>query len=905
MSLIARLVAGCRGLLQRQRVERDLDDELQAYLDEATEQHIRAGMTPDAARRAARAAFGSVAAVKDHTRDTGWEAMVEGVWRDVRYAVRALRRAPGFSATVVLTLSIAIGGNAAIFQLADAVQLRPLPVDRPEQIVEVRMAHPERGRMGTFSGRRPLFTFALWNELRQRQRAFTGLAAWGAYPVNVAPGNIAQLGQGIWVSGGYFATLGVTPHLGRLLTESDDRPGCGTPAAVLGYGFWKRQYGGDPSIVGKRIALDGHPFEIVGVAPRDFVGLEVGRTFDVATPVCAERITNVDRSALTDRAWWWLAGVGRLAPGWTAARASSHLASISSDIFRATVPSGQEAKQTDAYLASTLAAYPASTGVSGTVREEYTAPLGVLLGLAALVLVIAAANIATLLLARATACERDAAVRLALGAPRSRLIRQLMMESTLLAAIGAIGGTLLGQPLSEGLVALLQSSGFQFFAIGFDLQPNWRVLAFSIGVASATCLLFGLAPAILATRPARSALVRGLSRSSSDARPHGALRAGLVMGQIALALVLVVAALLLTRTLSNLATADSGLDVRGVAAIVVQHPNVPVEQRRQAEVQLLAAVRAVPEAEAAASASMIPLTGESWSGHVIVDGVQHPRQTYFNRVSDGYFATLRTRFIAGRDFTAADGLDRPRVAIVNASFARELLGRSNAIGSTFAFPPRPGSTMQPIEVVGMVEDAKHLGLRDPFEPMAYFPVAQQSRPPDYVNLLVRLSTPGSTPTVVDAIARIEPTAVLLALPLQSQISDQTVRERLLAVLSSAFAAAAALLALLGLYGAVAYGVTQRVQEIGIRMALGAKGTEIIGAFLRHSMWVSGIGILVGLTAAVGAAPYLESLLFDLNPRDPALFTVVAIAFILVAIAAAYIPARRATKVDPVTALRCD
>ena len=302
---------------------------------------------------------------------------------------------------------------------------------------------------------------------------------------------------------------------------------------------------------------------------------------------------------------------------------------------------------------------------------------------------------------------------------------------------------------------------------------------------------------------------------------------------------------------------------------------------------------------------MIPLSGESWSGHIMIDGAQHPRQTYFNRVSEGYFATLRTRFIAGRDFTAADSADRPRVAIVNASFARELLGGSNAIGGTFALPPRPGAQVQPIEVVGMVEDAKHLGLRDPFEPMAFFPIAQQARPPEYLNLLVRLSTPGAARTVAEVIGRIEPKAVLLTLPLQSQISDQTVRERLVAILSSAFAAAAALLALLGLYGAVAYGVTQRVHEIGIRMALGARGSEIIGTFLRQSMWLSGGGVAVGLIAATAAAPYLESLLFGLNPRDPTLFVGVAIAFPLVAIAAAYVPARRATKVDPTTALRCD
>ena len=903
MSLRARIAAGCRALVQRRRVERELDDELAAYLEAAADEQVRAGMTPEAARRTARAAFGSVAAVKDHTRDAGWESSVEGLWQDVRYALRALRRAPGFAATVFLTLTIAIAGNTAIFQLADAVRLRPLPVDRPEQLFEVRMTHPERGRMGTFSGRRPLFTYPLWDDFRHRQRAFSAVVAWGGYPVNVAPGSTAQFEQGLWVNGGFFTALGITPHLGRLLTEQDDRPGCAAPVAVLGYAFWRRQYGGDPSVIGKPISLDGHPFEIVGVAPRAFVGLEVGRRFDVATPLCAERVLNAERSALVDRAWWWLTVVGRLAPGWTASRASAHLASISAETFHATLPPGLEAGVTDAYRSSTLGAYPASTGVSGTVREEYTTPLSVLLGLSVVVLLIASANIATLLLARATARERDAAVRLALGASRARLVRQLLMESAVLAALGALAGTLAAQPLSEGLVALLQSSGFQFFAIGFDLQPNWRVLAFSIGAASATCLLFGLVPALLATRPSRSALVRGLTRAGADARPQSRLRAGLVVAQISLALMLVVAALLLTRTLRNLATANHGFDADDVIAVVVQHPDVAPDRRRQAAEQLLAAVRAMPGAPRAATASMFPLSGESWSGRVVVDGVPIERQTYFNRVSDDYFATLGMRFLAGRDFSPADGPAAPRVAIVNTSFARELLRRANPIGATFAFPPRPGQPVSPIEVIGVVADARHLGVRDPFEPMAFFPISQQSRSPEYVNLLVKLPPAGATRDVIETITRVEPTAVLFTVPLQWQIADQTVRERLLAVLSSTFAAVAALLALLGLYGAVAYGVAQRVQEIGIRMALGARGTDIVTTFLRQSLWLSGVGVVAGVIAAAVAAPYLESLLFGLNPRDPAVFVVVAIAFPMVAMAAAYVPARRATRIDPVTVLR--
>jgi putative ABC transport system permease protein len=904
MTWIARLAAACRALLRSKRLDRDLDDELQSYLEASTDALVRDGMTRDDAARTARANMGSVAAIKDHTRDAGWESTIEGFWQDVRYAARALLRAPGFSLTVFATLAIAIGGNTAIFQLADAVRLRPLPVEHPEAIVEVRMTHPERGRMGRFSGRRPLFTYALWDELRQRQRAFTSLAAWSAYPVNVAPGNTAQPAQGLWVNGGFFKSFGIAPHLGRLFDESDDQPGCGNRVAVLSHAFWTRQYGGDPGAIGRTIALDRHPFEIVGVAPRAFTGLEVGRTFDVATPLCAEPALNPEGSAVASRTSWWLTVLGRLAPGWTTSHASAHLASISGDMFQAAMPTGLPADVTTAFLSSTLGAYPASTGVSGTVREEYTAPLSWMFGLAVVVLIIASANIATLLLARATVRERDAAVRLALGASRGRLIRQLLSESVLLAVAGAIAGALIAQPLSTGLVKLLQSGGFQFFAVDFDLQPNRRVLMFTIAAAAIACLMFGLVPAVLATRPTRTAIVRGLARTVSDARSHGSVREMLVTAQISLALMLVVAALLLSRTFRNLAADDPGLEPDGVTAVVAIHPDVPIERRRQAETELLAAVRAVPEAQGAATAQMIPLTGESWSGHVIVDGIQNQQTTYFNRVSDGYFATLRTRLISGRDFSAADGTG-PRVAIVNASFACNVLGHPNPIGATFELAGRPGDARESIEVIGVVADAKHLRLRDPFEPMAFFPLAQVSRPPEYVNLLVRLASPDATRTIAAAIGRLEPNAVLFTVPLREQVSVQTVRERLLAVLSSSFAAVAALLALLGLYGLVSYSVTQRSQEIGIRMALGASGSDVIGTFLRRGLLLSGTGVLVGLIASALAAPYLESLLFGLNPREPSVFIAVAIAFPLVAIVAAYVPARRATNVDPVTVLRGD
>ena len=403
----------------------------------------------------------------------------------------------------------------------------------------------------------------------------------------------------------------------------------------------------------------------------------------------------------------------------------------------------------------------------------------------------------------------------------------------------------------------------------------------------------------------RTTLVRGLSRSGGGSRPRSAFRGTLVASQLSLAVVLVVMALLFTRTLRNLAALDLGLDPTGVTAVMVQHPDIPVERRQLAEAQLLEAVRALPETLGAATTRQVPLSGESWNGRVVVDGVQRERETQLARVSAGYFETLRIGLVSGRDFTAADALDRPRVAVVNESFVRDFLDRKNPLGATFQLTAAPGTTAPFIEVVGVVKDAKNLGLRDPFKPMAFFPVTQQARPPQYLNLLVRLANPAAVRTVAEVIGRLEPSAVLMTVPLDSQIADQTVRERLLAILSTTFASAAAALAMLGLYAIVSFAVRQRVQEIGIRVALGARSADVITAILRQGLSWSAVGVAAGLGIAAAVAPSARSLLFGLEPLDLPVFAGVAIAFTFVALAAAYVPARKATSIDPIEALRAD
>jgi predicted permease len=908
MAFISRVTAGLHRLFRRGRVEQELDEELRAFFEASIEQKTQAGMTREAATRAARLELGSAEAVKDHVRDIGWESLVEQMIQDVRYGFRSLRKAPGLTVVTVTTLALGIGANTAIFQLEDAVRLRPLPVERPEQLVEIRMANPERGRTGTFSGRRPLFTNALWEELRQRQQVFSGVVAWGAYPVNLSNRGEAQFAQGLWVSGDFFNVLGVAPHVGRLLTPDDDRPGCGSPVAVLGYDFWRRQYGADGSVIGKTIGLDGHSFEIVGVAAKQFNGLEVGRTFDVATPICAERILNPEHSALSDRAWWWLTVIGRRQPGWSVARATNQLAAISPGVFQSTVAPGLPPEVAQAYLGSTLIAVPASTGVSGTVREDYETPLSVLLAVAGVVLLIASANIATLLLARATAREREIAVRLALGASRGRLIRQLLVESVLLALAGAAVGMFLSQTLSEGLVGLLRTSGFQFFGVTFNLDLNWRVFLFGSAVTLVTCVTFGIAPALLATRPSAGTLVRSSGRTTTEGKRPTLARNGLVVAQVALSLALVVTALLFARTLHNLTTAPSGFDLDGVTMAVVdyQRASVAVERRLAFQERLVDALRAVPGVESAATVRFVPLTGELWTQNIVVDGVQSRKQVGLNRVSPAFLHTMGTPVIAGRDFTRYDSIDTPRVAIVNESFARTFFGARNPIGSTFQIGSAPSAKPPTYEVVGLVKDTKYTSLREPFEPIAFLPASQERRPLEYVNVVLRSSSESgtlSTRSVTEAVNRIEPNTVVLLQSFRAQIADSLVRERLVAMLSGFFGGVAALLAMLGLYGVVSYGVTQRTREIGIRTALGAAPSEVLTLVLRQSLFVSVVGVALGLGAAAASTRYFEALLFGLTPLDPLTFLVVPLTFALLVAFASYIPARRATRVDPLSALR--
>ena len=826
-------------------------------------------------------------------------------FRDLLYGVRMLRKSPGFTLVAVFTLALGVGANTAIFQLIDAVRLRALPVEDPGRLVGVQLADMSKAR-GAFTSDYPIVTNGIWEQVRDRQEAFEGVFAWGSDTLNLSRGGEARFARAMWVSGDFFNTLGVRPAMGRVLTRDDDQKGCGASAAVVSHAFWKREFGGDPAALGRSLSLDGRPFEVVGVTPASFYGMEVGRQFDVAVPLCAEPLLSGENSMLNLGTGWWLTVMGRLKEGWTEERAAAHLAAISPGVFEASLPSNYPPDSVKAYREFKLTTFPAGAGVS-ELRDNYESPLWLLLAVAGTVLLIACANLANLLLARATTRERELATRLALGASRSRLVRQLLTESMLLAAVGAALGALLAQYLSEILVSLLSTQRNPLFV---NLDTDWRVLAFSVGAAVLTCALFGLAPALRATRVAPGAAMKAAGRGLTASRERFGLRRALVVSQVALSLVLVAGALLFSRSLSKLATQDAGLRREGilVTGVGFTRLKLPAERRLAFKGELLERIRAVPGVEAASDTNIIPLSGSGWNNDVWIDGADpgSRKSTFFSRVGADYFKTMGNTLLAGRDFSAADAPSAPKVAVVNESWARALTNGENPVGKSFRVERTPSEPETVYQIVGLVKDAKYRDLREEFVPVAFTAASQTARPAEGAQFLIRTSTVSPAAlasSVKNAIGEVSPDIDITFRVFKDEVDNTILRERLMATLSGSFGLLALLLACVGLYGVMSYGVAGRTNEIGIRMALGARGRDVLLLVLREAALLLLVGVGVGLPAALAAARLATGLLYGVTPADPVSVSLAVLLLFAVAALACYIPARRATKVDPMVALR--
>ncbi|HXN48299.1 MAG TPA: ABC transporter permease [Bryobacteraceae bacterium] len=893
-----------RSLFRRNRVEQDLEDEMQFHLEHRIEEELANGASPEDARFAALRAMDGLEFRKEQCRDARRVNLVEDLIQDLRYGARQLRHSPGFTVAAVLSLALGIGANTAIFQLLDAVRLRTLPVEAPQELVSVHFAKGSHFN-GWFSSRSAQFTYSQWDEIRRRQQAFSGVLAWSADRFNLAPGGEVRYAQGLYVSGDFFRNLGVMPVLGRVFTSADDQPNCANPGVVLDYAFWQREFGGGTSVLSRTILLDGHTFPIVGVTPATFFGVEVGHRFDVAVPLCADSLIAAPGEArIPERTAWWLSIIGRLKPGWNAERASAHFQAISPTLAQATLPEVYRADSAKQYLANKIVATGAGNGVSG-LRKSGEQPLLLLLAITGLVLLIACANLANLLLARASVREREIAVRLSIGASRARLVRQLLTESLLLAAMGAALGAGLAQAISRGLIALISTSADSvFIGIALDL----RVLAFTGALAVATCALFGLAPALTATHAGPAAAMHTGGRAITPGRRRFGLRRALVTIQVALSLMLLSGALLFVRTLHNLMTLDPGFRSTGVLVADIDLARLGYNKERRTIVfrELRQRLGAQPGVVSSAQVAIAPVSGSGWSDMVRTNPTQEGKSSMMDSVSPGYFRTLEIAFLAGRDFDDRDAAPGLKVAIVNQAFARQFFGGQNPVGRTFNVPEDAGKPDTVYRIVGFVRNTKYHDLREDFSPIAYLPAAQPEGPPGTdTTFVLRAATPiGELMSGVKAtVAQVNPAIQIEFHVLSGYVHDSLLRERLMATLSAAFGLLAALLATVGLYGVIAYMVARRRNEIGVRIALGAGPLRVIRLVLGEAVLLLGAGLVAGTALTLIASRAAASLLFGLKPYDPLTLIAAAALLAAVALAAAWVPARRAAALSPVTALR--
>ena len=884
------------------RDDRDsnLNDELQSHMNMDRDARVSRGASSEQARIDSQREFGNAGLVRETTRDMwGW-ARLERLAQDVRYALRLFAKTPVITAVALLSLALGIGANTAIFGLTNALLLRSLPVQNPQELVTLGMLTPT-----STSDPNPIFTNPIWEQIRDHQDVFQGAFAWSSQQFDLARGGESHFTHGIYASGSYFSTLGVKPAAGRLIVPSDDVRGC-PGVAVLSYDFWQEQFGGDPSAIGKSISLNRHSFEVIGVSGRGFTGTEVGYGYQVAVPLCAEAIIDT-RPMLDGRSAWWLQVMARRKPEISAEQLNTRLKVFSKSVFESTVPANWPPDFQTKYRVRFLVSAEASSGVS-FLRRAYQKPLQLLMAVAALVLLIACANIASLMLARASVRRKEIAVRLAVGASRARLIRQLLTECILLSVAGAALGLLFARWGDLLLVRFINVKRQQVF---LNLSLDWRMLAFTSAAAVATGILFGILPAIRSTRVSVASAMKG--SEAQDGEPRSRFRAGrwIVASQIALSLVLLVVAGLFVRTFTNLISQDLGFDGTNVtlASVSFFSLKMPPAEQVATRSEILQRIQAIPGVGSASQSVLTPLGGMGWNDDVVIDDPAAPKGddalVDFNFISPEYMSTLRTPILEGRNFDEHDVEGSPKVAIVNQTMARSFFPRGNALGSYFKTGDDPKKLFGPIQIVGVMKDAKYGSMRKAAPPSAFFPLTQIPEPESGGVFEIRSNLPAATllPTLRKVFAEVNGSLPITFQSFSKQIDDSVTQERLLATLSGFFGVLGLLLAVIGLYGVMAYLVTRRQKEIGIRMSLGAQRGEIQRMVLRDVAIVLLVGLPVGIGVAAASAKFVKTMLFGLAPRDLTTLFGAAIALAAVAAIAGFFPARRASRVDPMLVLR--
>jgi predicted permease len=875
-------------MASRKPFEAGLDRELQYHFERMVRESIESGMDPEEARRRARLEFGGMEQIKEDCRD------VRGRWledfvKDLRYAGRTLRRSPGFLAVAVLSLALGIGANTAIFSLINAIMLRSLPVKEPNRLVQV-------ARIGQ-SGTPSYVSYPLFQFFREHMKTLASSAVQLEGSPAIVIDGAEEIVSAEQVSGEHFSVFGLEPAAGRLLEPSDDLDSATSPAAVIGYRYWQRRFGLDPAAVGKTFTLqfNNRIFTIVGVTPRRYQGARLGMEPDITLPL--SQILPADRRREPTLNLFNM--VGRLAPGATIAQATAEV-QVVWKAFQQPIAAAMPEKDRPRYLQTSAVVLPGAGGISELRGEydTYAAALLVLMGIVALVLLLACANLSGLLLARAASREREIAIRLAIGAAGSRLMRQFLTESLVLAVLGGSAGLLLAGWFSAVLLAMM--GGNRPFLL--STAPDWRVLGFTAAISLTACILAGLAPGLHALR---ANLNPGLQRARSGGRQR--LGRALVVAQLAISMVLVVGAALFIDTLARLYTTDRGVNTDGVLIFRLRSNERYRGDRAWATAgQLVERLNELPGVASATVADVVPLSGSEWNRNVQVEGYRfrpdESEDSLFNVVGPRFFATVGTPLVMGREFDRRDTIDAPKVAIVNESFVRYFFAGGPALGRHVT------SLNATYEIVGVVKDAKYQALRRGFAKTMYIPVMQRvgDQPNAYYFMArVRAGDPMRLAPALDSVVReVDPGMRVRLVETYSEMVDYTMlTERIMAMLGGFFGLLALAVACLGIFGSMAFQVSRRSNEIGLRMALGANRTTIVALVLREVAVLLVAGCLLGAAAAIPLTGLTRKLLFGIRPTEPSIFLVASLLLGLAALAAGWIPARRAALVDPMIALR--
>jgi predicted permease len=876
-----------RSLFRRRQADHELDEELREHVKRKTEENIAAGMTAEEARRQALLEMGGIEKRKEECRDARRVRWVQDLLQDLPYALRMLRRSPGFTAAAVLTLALGIGANTAIFSVVNSVLLETLPVKDPQRLVIIRLPGPHGGYDG--------IPYATFEYFRDHNNVLSDTYA-SCVPehLDVGINGQAELASGQVVSGSYYSSLGVSTVLGRTITSGDDAPGS-PPVAVLGYRYWKQRFRADPSVLGKNIKINGADFTVVGVTPPGFFGLMAGFSPDVTASMSMLPRLMADGSVPNDMQTWNVETVGgRLKRDVTLEQARADL----DVLFHQRVGVGHQHDNPK------IEVIRGSRGLP-IVRNLFAQPLIVLMAAVGLVLLISCANVANLLLARGTARRKEIAMRLALGASRQRLIRQLLTESVLLALFGGALGLAFAVWVTHLLLTIISGAGLP---VSITAQIDSRVLGFTCLAALLTGVLFGLVPAIRATRINLIPDLKPGPTTGTKRQVGLDLGQVMVVSQIAVALLLLVGVGLLVRTLRDLQDVHPGFDAEHVLLFTVEPHLVGYKDARLTELyqDLLESVQSLPGVRAVSASRFTPLTPGSvtetisTSGHAQPTGENPTVQESF--VGPNFFQAMGVPLLFGRDFTLQDAEGAPQVALVNEAAALRYFQNRNPIGADFTLSERKGS----IHVIGVVKDAKYRSLREPTTAMVFLPLLQFSPEAQRLTFEVRTAaSPGTTAAAVrQRIEEIDRNLAMIDVKtLTEQIGQTLMPERLVTTLSSLFALLALVLACVGLYGVMSYAMRRKTNEIGIRLALGAQRADILCLVLGQGFKLTVIGVVLGIAGALGLTRFLSSLLYGVGTTDPLTFTAVSLILVGAALLASYIPARRAMRVDPMVALR--